>query len=108
MLVQLSVGWYGASAALPHLPDLKKLNLFIAAAVVAAIVWLVGAIASLALKDVARPTPGALLYTFAVAVILAAIPFIPDAERAVESVIGPLPNLVYPLVGAVVGYAIQR
>ncbi len=109
ILIQLAVGWYAGRELLPYLPDVQKLNIFLAALVFAVIVWLVGLIAGAVLKDVARPSPQTLIFSMAVAVIFSVITLLPDAERAIKSVVqGEVPILIYPLVGAVVGYAIQR
>ena len=109
MFIQLAVGWYGGRELLPYLPDLQKLSIFLAAVIFAIIVWMVGLIAGAVLKDVARPSPQTLLFSMALAALFSVITMLPDAERAVKSVVqGEIPDLVYPLVGAVVGYAIQR
>lgn len=109
ILVQLAVGWYGGRELLVYLPDMQKLNIFLAAVVFAIVVWLVGLVAGAVLKDVARPSPQTLIFSMAVAVIFSVITLLPDVEGAIKSVVqGDIPHLVYPLVGAVVGYAIQR
>lgn len=107
--VQLIAGWFAGREVLAYLPDLGRLNIFMAAVVFAVIVWALGIVAGIVLKDVTRPSPQTLIFALATGVVFTVITLLPDAERAVASVFGrDVPELVYPLVGAVVGYAVQR
>ncbi len=107
--VQLVVGWFVGRQVMQFLPDLDQLNVFLAALVFAAIVWVVGIFAGIVLKDVASPSPQTLIFSIATGVIFTVITLVPDAERAIVSVVGQdVPQLFYPLIGSVVGYAIQR
>jgi hypothetical protein len=107
--VQLVVGWFAGQQVLPYLPNLDRLNIFLAAVVFAVIVWVIGLVAGLALKDVATPSPQTLIFALASGVIFALITLVPEAEKAIVSVVGhQVPHLLYPLIGTVVGYAVQR
>ena len=108
MLVQLAVGWYGAMEVLPHLPRLGKLDIFLLAAIFAVIVWVLGLIAAVILKDISQPSGPTLLFAVGVAVLFAALTVVPDVKDAVTSVVGRIDSRIYPLVGAVLGYAVHR
>ena len=77
------------------------------AAIFALVVWLVGFIGALALKDVGQPTPSALMVALICGVIFAGLTLIPDVMRAINGVVR-IPGEAYPLIGAVLGYAIKR
>lgn len=107
--VQLVAGWFIGREIMQYLPDLDRLNVFLAALVFAVIVWIIGLIAGIALKDVTRPSPQTLIFALATGVIFTVITLVPDAESAIVSVVGrDIPQLLYPLIGTVVGYAVQR
>jgi Na+-driven multidrug efflux pump len=85
-----------------------ELAIFITAAVMAILVWLTGFIGSVALKDVAQPSPATLTFTLVGALIGAALTLVPGVQEAVAGVIRGVPRDAYPLVGAVIGYAIKK
>ncbi len=107
ILVQLVVGWYAALEIAKALPTFGNLDIFLLAAVFALLVWAIGLLAGAVLKDVAQPGPPALLFAFAAAVVFSALTVFPEAQQAVASVAGDLDARIYPLVGAVIGYAVQ-
>jgi len=108
ILVQLVLGWYAALEIGKLLPHLGSLNIFMMAAVFTVVIWAIGVLAGAVLKDVSQPSPATLLFAFSAAVLFAMIAVFPETQRAVQSVIGDLDPRVYPLVGAVIGYAIQN
>ena len=107
ILVQLVVGWYAALEIVKALPNFGNLDIFILAGVFALLVWAIGLLAAAVMKDVSQPGPPALMFAFAAAVVCSALTIFPDAQQAVRSVVGELDARVYPLVGAVIGYAVQ-
>lgn len=107
ILVQCVVGWYAALEIVKGLPKLGNLDIFVLAGIFAILVWAIGLLAAAVMKDVSRPGPPALLFAFAAAVLFSALTVFPDAQRAVASVIGNIDARIYPLVGAVIGYAVQ-
>jgi len=108
ILVQLVLGWYLAMELGKFVPHIGSLNLFMMAAVFTIVVWAIGVLAAAVLKDVSQPSSATLLFSFAAAVLFAVIAVFPEAHRAVQSVIGHVDARIYPLVGAVLGYAIQN
>lgn len=107
ILVQLVVGWYASIEIMKNMPGLGKLDMFVIAAVFAVVVWAIGLLSAAVLKDVSQPGPSTLIFAFGAAVLFAAVTFFPDAQRMIASVAGSLDVRLYPLIGAVVGYAVQ-
>lgn len=110
LLLQLGVGYYTAPKVMAFIKvDLGSLQIFVYALVVAIIVWLLGVVGNLVLKDVARPSPSTLAVAVVAALIFAALTLFPDITRSVSKVIpGGLRADLYPLIGAVIGYAVKR
>lgn len=108
IIIQFALCWRLAPDIQRLLPGgLGDLQIFALAAVFALIVYLLGVVGHFVLKDVAQPTPSTLVVSLVLALACAALTLIPDVTRAVSSIIS-IPKLIYPLVGAVVGYAIKR
>lgn len=109
-LIQLGVGWFAAPKliALVNLPKLGSLTIFVYAVVFAVLVWLLGVVGALVLKDVAKPSPSTLAVALLGAVILAGMTLFPDIMRAINGVVPGVPERAFPLIGAVLGYAIKR
>ena len=108
ILVQLVIGWYASIEFAKSIPNLGKFDIFVMAAVFAVIIWAIGLLAGAILKDVAVPSSPTLLFAFGAAILFASLTVIPDVHRAIADVIGHVDNRVYPLIGAVIGYAIQN
>ncbi len=110
-VVQLLVGLSIASYAVMHLQNYIPLqgpvDLFMLAVVYAAVVWIIGLIGFWILHDVGQPTLSSFASALIFACALASLTLFPDAVMALNRVI-PIPLTVYPLIGAVVGYAISR
>ena len=108
--VQAVVAWYARPFVAPYVQKFDQLEVFLYAAVFAVIVWVIGILGGLVLKDVARPSPSTLLFSFAVAVIFACITLLPDAMAAISRVVpaSSIDPLAFPLIGAVLGYAVKR
>lgn len=107
ILVQLVVGWYAAVELAKVLPSMGSLDLFILSLLFGVVIWAIGLLAAAVLKDVGQPGPSALLVAFATAVLFSSLTLFPEAHAAIVSVTGALDVRFYPLVGAVLGYAVQ-
>lgn len=107
ILLQLAIGWFAAPHIKQYIPSLGQLDIFVLAAIFALVVWLVGFIGALVLKDVGQPTPSTLVVALVCAAIFAGLTLIPDVMRAINSVVR-IPVTAYPLIGAVIGYAVKR
>jgi len=107
IIVQLVVGWYAGLELLKYLPNVGDLNLFLIAGLFAFLVWAIGLLAAAVLKDVSQPGPSSLLFAFAAAMLFAVLTLFPEVTTAVASVARGIEFRMYPLVGAVIGYAIQ-
>ena len=108
LLLQLVVCWFVGPEIFKKLPPFGQLVIFVQAAVFAMLVWVVGVLGGIVLKDVATPSATTLTYALVGALLGAGLTLLPDATRAIAGVIKGVQPLVYPLVGAVLGYAIKR
>lgn len=108
ILVQLAAGWYLSSEIMRLLPNMGGMKLLLLAVVFAILVWAIGALGSIVLKGVAQPSPSTLVFALVGALLFALIPMIPDAAKAVASVVKGLDPKLFPLIGAVLGYAVKR
>ena len=111
-LVLLLVQLVGAFTAAPYitrlLPKFGQLDIFVYAIVVSIIVWLIGLVASMLLKDIAAPSSSTLTFVVILACVGAALTFVPAVKTAVGSVARGLQPQAYPLIGAVLGYILRR
>lgn len=108
LLVQLGVGWFGAPYIVRYLPSFGALDIFIYAVAFALLVTVVGFIGSLVLQGVGTPTTGTLTSSLVVALIFAGLTLLPPVTTFVSGLIPGVRLLVYPLIGAVLGYAAKR
>ncbi|MBN9268393.1 MAG: hypothetical protein J0I75_28230, partial [Hyphomicrobium sp.] len=60
------------------------------------------------LKGVRTPGPGTLTVSLIVALIFAALTFVPPITQAVAQIVPRLEILLWPLIGAAIGYFIKR
>lgn len=108
LLLQLAICWFVGPELIKKLPAFGQLTIFVQAVVFAILVWLVGVLGSIVLKDVAQPSARTMTAALVGALIGAAITLVPDLMKLISSVAKGLPTMAYPLVGAVLGYAIKR
>jgi hypothetical protein len=108
LLLQIAVCWFAGPEIFKNLPQLGQLTIFVQGVVFAILTWLVGIVGAIVLKDVAQPSAGTLTAALICALIGAGLTLIPDVTKAIGSVVRGVPLLAYPLVGAVLGYAIKR
>ncbi len=111
IFAQLTLTWWWGLELL-HLVPLEG-HLLIAAFVfiVALLVWLIGVIGAEVLKEVARPSGDTFISTLVAAAIAALLPLIPFAKPLVPQIQSYIPffqPLYLPVVGAVIGYQLQR
>jgi hypothetical protein len=108
LLLQIAVCWFVGPEIFKKLPQLGQLTIFVQGVVFAILTWLVGIIGAIVLKDVGQPSGSTLTAALIGALIGAGLTLIPDVTKAIGSVVKGVPILAYPLVGAVLGYAIKR
>ncbi len=109
LAVQLAVAWFAAPEIMRYLPRLGDLQLFVYAAVFAVLVWIVGLILSQVLRETGMPSSGTLFAALILALIFAAIIiWLPAIAPDIARLLPRIPTLVYPLLGAVLGYHIKR
>lgn len=107
-ILQLAIAWFAAPFITRYLPGLGQLDIFAFALVIAILVWVVGLLGSLVLKDVATPSSGTLTLAVIVALAGAALTLVPPVTQFVAQVVPGVPLKVYPLIGAVLGYMLRR
>jgi hypothetical protein len=109
LVAQLIVAWFAAPYIVRYIPGLGRAQLFVYAAVFAVLVWVVGLVLAQVLRDMGQPSSATLVASLIVALIGAAIVtwlpvFLPDVRASMRAI----PDLAYPLIGAVIGYHIRR
>ena len=109
-IAQVAIGWNYAGQLRGLVPvQLGALDVFLAAVIVAVLVWLVGHIGALVLKDTPAPSAATLTACLVLALIFAALTLVPQVTQAINGVLrGGIPVRAYPLVGAVLGYIARR
>lgn len=109
LLVQLAVAWIGTKfltpIIAPYLGSFGQLKVFVYAVIFAIIIFIIGFIASAAMRDVRSPTSGTLTFSLILALIGAGVTLVPQAMNAIPLKFDPL---VLPLVGAALGYFVKR
>lgn len=108
LVLQLVVCWFAGPEIFKKLPQFGQLNIFVQAVVFAILVWVVGVLGAIVLKDVAQPSAATLTTALIGALLGAALTLFPDITKAIAGVVRGIPLMAYPLVGAVLGYAIKR
>ena len=108
LLLQFAIGWFVAPHIKRYLPALGTFDIFALAVIFALLVCIVGFIGAMILKDVAPPSSATVTTTLIVALIFAALTLVPQVMAFVNQFVKGAPRDVYPLIGAVLGYAFRR
>lgn len=103
LIVQLVVVGVGGLAAIKYL-DFDVLKVFIYGMLFALLAWLTGIVGARILQGVAAPSQQALFTSIIGGLIGAALLFVPQ----VRTLVPQLPELAWPIVGAVIGYHVRR
>jgi hypothetical protein len=108
LVLQLAIAFFAAPYVKRYIPALGQADIFVWAAIYAALVWLVGMIGSIVLKGVATPSGATLTATLVLALVFAGITLVPDVTKAIASYVKGVQPSMYPLIGAVIGYMIKK
>ncbi len=106
ILLQLVLGYQGASFAMKYVPLSGDIRLIALVIVTSIIVWLVGFIGSEVLKETPRPGGATLTTTLVISAIAAALPLIVSFIDGVSIPGNIVPFL--PVIGATLGYQMKR
>ncbi|MGL4397265.1 MAG: hypothetical protein ACRCS9_12045 [Hyphomicrobium sp.] len=106
VVLQFAAAFLGAPSVLAMVPVSGDLRLFVHAAIYAVIVWLVGLLGSLVLKDVRQPGTSSLALALILALAGAAV--IVFAPQILSLIPLKFPPLYLPLAGAIIGYLLRR
>lgn len=110
ILLQGLVGWTFAPQARALIPvNVGAFNILLVAVIVAILVWLVGHIGALVLKDTPPPSSATLTACLILAMIFAGLTMIPQVMTLVNGTLRfGLPTLAFPLIGAILGYLVKK
>jgi len=113
IILQLGGAWAIAPYLKRYLPAIPQfggynVEIFVWALLFAIIVFVIGFIGSIVLKGVRTPGAGTLTVSIILALILAALTFVPPIMQAAAQFVPQIEVLWWPLLGAVVGYFIKR
>ena len=113
IILQMGGAWVIAPHIKRYLPAIPQfggynVEIFVWAVLFAIIVFVIGFVASIVLKGVRTPGPGTLTVSLIVALIFAALTFVPPITQAVAQIVPRLEILLWPLIGAAIGYFIKR
>jgi hypothetical protein len=110
LLAQLWVGWEVANLLLRWLPaNMGQLRIFVFAILAAIVVWLLGHLGALVLKDTAPPSSATLTFVLLFALVGAVLTLVEPVTRLVNGTLrGRIAAEWYPMIGAVLGYLIKR
>ena len=109
LAAQLVAGWVATPSLLALLPPVAGLHLFAYGLVAAVVVFVVGLVLSHILRDTRPPSGGTLAVSIVLALAGAALVYwrdhLPMELRPSARI---LHDNLYPLLGAVLGYALKR
>jgi hypothetical protein len=121
LILQLAIAWvatqYIAGFVDPYVPVRGDYRIFEYAVIFGIVVWVVGIVASLVLRDVGTPSGATLVSAIILALVGAALVIVPPlvglnvwqfVPSQVAEPLRPVPREVVPLIGAVLGYIIKR
>jgi hypothetical protein len=109
LLLQIALGWYGATYLMGMMSVPGAFELYIFAIVAAIVVFLVGVIGAQVLKEVGTPSGHTLSWTLAFALIAALLwSFGPTLPVLSEVPWGKVPAVYAVLAGAILGYTIKK
>ena len=109
LLLQAVIAWFATPVIVRYIPGLGGFQLFVYAVVFAILVWVVGLVLSQVLRETGMPSSATLVAAVILALVGAAIVtwlpvVLPDARAALRTI----PDLAYPLIGALLGYHLKR
>jgi hypothetical protein len=109
LAAQLVAGWLATEPILERLPPFAGLRIFVYGLVAAVVVFIVGLVLSQILRDTGAPSRATLASAILLALAGAALVYFRNAlPLEVQSSTRAVHEEIYPLLGAVLGYALKR
>src|SRR5262245_27628861 len=109
LVAQLLVAWFSVPYIVRYIPGLDRFQIFVFAAALAVLVWAVGLVLSQVLRDLCQPSSATLVSALVFALIGAVlVTWAPAIVPELRTTMRAIPDLGYPLIGAVLGYHIKR
>lgn len=107
ILLQAAIGWFATPIIAGYIPTPGAFSLFVFAIICAIIVFLVGVVGSLVLRDIGQPGTPTLTLSLVIALIVAAVAtwggqFVPQLSFSTIEARGLV------LAGAIIGYLLRR
>jgi hypothetical protein len=109
-LLQIHVAYtYGPVLRALIPANLGTLNIVLLALVVAILVWIVGHLGALVLKDTPAPSNATLVAVVVLALVFAGLTLVPQVPAFVNGTLRlAVPIVAYPVIGAALGYLLRR
>ena len=109
-LLQVHVAWvYGPQLRALIPANVGALNIFLLAVVIAVLVWVVGHLGALVLKETPAPSNAVLATVLVFALIFAGLTLVPQVAGFVNGTLRlNVPLVAYPVIGAGLGYLVKK
>jgi hypothetical protein len=109
-LLQIHLAWaYGPQLKGLIPANLGRLDIFLLAVVISIVVFLVGHLGALVLKETPPPSNAKLVSILVFALIFAGLTLVPQVPAFVNTTLRlSLPVLAYPVIGAILGYQVKK
>jgi hypothetical protein len=108
LALQLAIGWFAGQEIARYIPRFGDLQIFVYALAFAVVVWLLGLVLAQVLRDTPTPSSGTLVTSVVVALIGAALTWLPSFFPDLGPPMSRIDDTAYPLIGAVLGYHLRR
>jgi hypothetical protein len=108
-LLQIHLAWvYGPQLKGLIPANLGRLDIFLLAVVISIVVFVVGHLGALVLKETPPPSNAKLVSVLVLALIFAGLTLIPQVPAFINKLGLSVPLLAYPLIGAIIGYQVKK
>ena len=109
-LLQIHIAWvYGPQLKGLVQTNFGKFEILILAVVIAVVIWLIGHLGALVLKETPPPSNAKLVTMLVLALIFAAITLVDPAMAFIRKTLSfDIPQRAYPIIGAIIGYQVKK
>ena len=109
-LLQIHLAWvYGPQLKALIPASLGRLDIFLLAVVISVVVFIVGHLGALVLKETPPPSNAKLVSILLFALIFAGLTLVPQVPAFINTTLRlSVPLLAYPLIGAIIGYQVKK
>ncbi len=109
-LLQIHLAWvYGPQLKSLIPASLGRLDIFLLAVVISVVVFVVGHLGALVLKETPSPSNAKLVSILVFALIFAGLTLVPQVTAFINTTLRlSVPLVAYPLIGAIIGYQVKK